>query len=147
MRAATLASAASLALLGTIAHAQGVTYDFDRATDFSRIRTYAWVRGTPLGDELNHKRVVNAIDAQLASKGLTKVEASMNPDVLVAYHASFDRDLEINGFASGWGGYRFGGMRSGSARVEKIVRDHCRGDRGRERPDHRVARYRAQGRR
>jgi hypothetical protein len=43
------------------------------------------------------------------------------PDVLVAYHASFDRDLQINGFSSGWGGYRFGGTRTGSARAEEIL--------------------------
>lgn len=120
MRIGTLVAVASLAL-GTIAFAQSVTYDFDKATDFSRVKTYAWVRGTELSDPLNHKRIVSAVDAQLASRGMARVEASGNPDVLVAYHASFDRDLQINGFSSGWGGYRFGGSRSGSARVEEIL--------------------------
>ena len=41
--------------------------------------------------------------------------------MLVAYHASFDKDLQINGFSSGWGGYRFGGSRMGRARVEEIL--------------------------
>ena len=72
-------------------------------------------------DELNHKRIVGALDAQLSSKGLEKVDRSADPDVLVAYHATFDRDLEINGFSSGWGGYRFGGMRSGNARAQGIL--------------------------
>lgn len=121
MRIATFVTTASLTLLGTIAFAQNVTYDFDKATDFSRFRTYAWVRGTNVNDELNHKRIVNAVDAQLASKGFARVETGANPDVLVAYHASFDSDLQINGFSSGWGGYRFAGNRSGSARVEEIL--------------------------
>ena len=121
MRIPTFVTTAALALLGTITFAQNVTYDFDRATDFSRLRTYTWVRGTILDDELNHKRVVGAVDTQLSLKGLTKVETSTNPDLLVAYHATFDRDLQISGFASGWGGYRFGATRSGTARAEEIL--------------------------
>jgi hypothetical protein len=92
-----------------------------KATNFAAFKTYAWVRGTPLTDELNHRRIVDAVDAQLASKGLARVEAGGTPDVLVAYHATFDRSLQIDGFAAGWGGYRFGPSRSSSARVEKIL--------------------------
>jgi Domain of unknown function (DUF4136) len=121
MRIATLVAAASLTLLTTTAMAQDVTYDFDKGTDFSQLKTYAWVRGTPVNDELNHKRIVDAIDAQLAAKGLVKVEAGANSDLLVAYHASFNRDLQINGFNTGWGGYRFGPGRTGTARVDQIV--------------------------
>lgn len=118
MRTATLATTASLVLLGTIAFAQSVTYDFDRAANFSRYKTYAWVRGTDLNDELNHRRIVTAVDAQLALDGLSKVEATANPDVLVAYHASFDENLQITGFATGWGP-RFG--RSGTATASEIL--------------------------
>jgi len=74
-----------------------------------------------LNDELNHKRIVNAVDAQLAAKGFTKVEPGANPDVLVAYHATFNKNLQINGFSSGWGSYRFGGNRSGTARVDELL--------------------------
>jgi hypothetical protein len=112
---------AALTLAGTIILAQSVTYDFDKRADFAAFRTYAWVRGTVVPDELNHQRVVDAICAQLAAKALTRVTATANPDVLVAYHASFDRDLQITGFSSGWGGYRFGGARSGTARTEEIL--------------------------
>ena len=47
--------------------------------------------GSNLRDEFNHKRIVSAIDAQLTAKGLTPVAAGANPDVLVAYHAAFDK--------------------------------------------------------
>jgi uncharacterized protein DUF4136 len=107
-----------LAMLGGIAYAQDVTYDYDKAADFRAYRTYAWVRGTEIADELNHKRIVNAIDAQLASKGLARTDASTAPDLYVAYHAAVDRNLQINAFGTGPGGYRFGG--SGTARVEQI---------------------------
>ena len=121
MRIATFAAAASLALLGTITSAQSVTYDFDRAANFSKFRTYAWTRGAALPDELNHARVVRAIENQLAAKGFTRVEASANPDLLVAYHASFDKNLRIDAYASGWGGPRFGGLRSGTATTQEIL--------------------------
>jgi hypothetical protein len=115
MRIATFATTACLALLGTMVFAQSVTYDFDRSANFTKFRTYTWVRGTTLGDELNHQRVVRAIDAQLTARGFSRVEA--NPDVLVAYHASFDKNLQINAFGSG---PRIG-YRSGTATVEEIV--------------------------
>jgi hypothetical protein len=121
MRTAILATTTCLTMLGTIVLAQNVTYDFDKAASFSRYKTYTWVRGTSLGDELNHRRVVNAVEAQLASRGFAKVDSGADPDVLVAYHASFDKDLQINGFSSGWGGYRFGASRMGTARVEEIL--------------------------
>ena len=112
-------------LVPTICAGQTVTYDYDRATDFSAFKTYAWVRGTELDDAINHKRIVDAIE-ELAAKGLAKVDStavdsSATPVLLVAYHASFGRDLRIEGFSSGWGGYRFGGARSASARVNKIL--------------------------
>ena len=41
MRSKTIATASSVTLLGTAAVAQTVTYDFDRAANFARFRTYA----------------------------------------------------------------------------------------------------------
>ena len=121
MRFARFVTITGVLFLSAIVSAQNVTYDFDKATDFSSFKTYGWTRGVNLSDELNHNRIVNAIDAQLAARQLRKVEPTASPDVLVAYHASFDRDLQITGFASGWGGYRFGGSRMGTARTEEIL--------------------------
>jgi hypothetical protein len=121
MRIATLAASVGLTLLSTMALAQTVTYDYDRTANFSTFRTYAWTSGTELADELNHARVVRAIDAALVAKGLAQVEPGANPDVLVAYHASFDRNLEITGATHGWGPFGLGGDRWGSARVQPIL--------------------------
>jgi hypothetical protein len=120
MRIATFATCVWLILIGTMALAQSVTYDYDRTASFSNYKTYAWTRGTELTDELNHARVVRGIDAALAGKGLAKVEPSANPDVLVAYHASFDKTLEITGTAHGWGPLGLGD-RWGSARVQPVL--------------------------
>jgi hypothetical protein len=118
LRIGTLIAIAVLSVSRALV-AQEVTYDFDKSADFSQLHSYIWVRGTTVSDELNHKRIVAAIDQQLAAKGLRKADGKANADAYVAYHAAFSRDLEIN--ASGWGGYRFGPARSGSARVEEIV--------------------------
>jgi hypothetical protein len=117
-----LLTAATVVLVSTIALAQKVNYDFDKSANFSSFRTYAWAQGTHVNDELNHKRIVTAIDAQLAAKRFRKVGADEHPDVLVAYHASFDKDLQINASSVGWGPYGLGGgNRSGSARVQEVV--------------------------
>lgn len=120
MRIALCATALGIAMLGTIAAAQSVNYDYDRSVNFTTFKTYAWVRGTELTDELNHQRVVRAIDAQLVAKGLTRVEGERGADVLVAYHASFDENLQINRYSSGFGGPRFANV-SGTATTQRIV--------------------------
>jgi hypothetical protein len=106
--------------MGTIALAQRVNYDYDRAVDFSKFRTYAWVRGTNLNDELNHKRVVRAIDSQLLVKGLDRVDGERGADMLVGYHANFDQHLQVNGMSTGFGIPRFGSV-SGTATAQRIT--------------------------
>jgi Domain of unknown function (DUF4136) len=110
LRITTYLTSACLTLLGTMAAAQYVTYDYDHAANFSAYKTYAWSRGAELSDELNHPRLVQAIDAGLAAKGLTRVERDASSDVLVAYHASFELNQVITGRYL-WG----------SARVESIL--------------------------
>jgi hypothetical protein len=113
-------TAIGVALLGTMVVAQNVNYDYDRAVNFSKFRTYAWTGGTVLQDELNHTRVVRAIDTQLVSKGLFRVDDEREADVLVAYHADFDENVRITGFSTGFGPPRFGNV-SGTATTQKVV--------------------------
>jgi hypothetical protein len=122
MRLATITAAlAGVLAFGTTSYAQRISFDFDKSVRFGGFKTYAWVPGTNVPDQLVHRRVIDAVDVQLALKGMRKVAREERPDVLIAYHASFDKDVQITGFGSGWGGYRFGGMRSGTARAEEIL--------------------------
>jgi len=121
MRRVRWLAATALMLLAASAHAQDVNYDYDSSADFTKFKTYTWVRGTPVNDELNHRRVVAAVDSQLRVKGLRQVARDSAPDLLVAYHAAFSRSLEVNGLSSGFGGFRFGGTRTGTAQVDNIV--------------------------
>ena len=120
MRIATFATCVWLILIGTMALAQSVTYDYDRTASFSNYKTYAWTRSTEVTDELIHIRIVRAIDRALVAKGLARVEPTTNPDVLIAYHASFEKNLEITGVHE-WGPFGLGGGRLASARVQPVV--------------------------
>jgi hypothetical protein len=122
MQMKTLVPMLGLALASATASAQKVTYDYDKGTDFAKIRTYAWAHTqVEVQDELNHRRIVAAVDSQLSAKGLTRVQEGGMADVLVAYGAGFERNLAINGSSSDWGGPFYRGSRTGSARTEEIV--------------------------
>jgi Domain of unknown function (DUF4136) len=82
--------------------AQKVSYDYEKTANFAAFKTYAHKEGTKVGQQLIDDRIVAAIDAQLAEKGLTKAEA--NPDVFVVYHMAFDKEKDISTFSSGYGG-------------------------------------------
>jgi hypothetical protein len=72
----------------------------NKLTNFSDYRTYAWVRGTIVNDPLMHDRIVHALNVQLAAKGLGMIDSPAKADVLVAYHATIDRELDVNASAA-----------------------------------------------
>ncbi|HKB72186.1 MAG TPA: DUF4136 domain-containing protein [Thermoanaerobaculia bacterium] len=73
--------------------------DYDRSTDFSKYRTYAWIENAePIGNAIVQKRLTAAIDDQLAGKGLTKSDP---PDLLVSMHARLTKQVEFE--TTGWG--------------------------------------------
>jgi Domain of unknown function (DUF4136) len=120
----TLAIAALLA--PTLILAQKVSYDYDKSANFAGFKTYAHKEGTKVGQPLIDDRIVAAIDAQLATKGLTKAES--DPDVFVVYHIAFDKQKDISTFSSGYGGgygpYGWGwggGMSTTTTQVRDIL--------------------------
>jgi hypothetical protein len=97
-----LLTALAVVLAPALLLAQKTSYDFDKSADFASFKTYAHKDGTKVGQPLIDERIVNGIEAELAKKGLTKVEA--NPDVFVVYHVAFDKQKDISTFSSGYGG-------------------------------------------
>jgi Domain of unknown function (DUF4136) len=103
----------ALILVPALVLAQKVSYDFDKTASFATFKTYAHKDGTKVGQPLIDDRIVAAIDAELAAKGLTKSES--NPDLVVVYHVAFDKEQDITSFSSGYAGgygrygYRYGG--------------------------------------
>ena len=102
MRTIALLCMAGLMLLGRGAAAQDVNYDYDRSAGFSQFRTYGWAPGTIRADDLNHARIVAAVDRELAARGLAQVGATAQPDLLVAYQVGLHQDLEVNGYDDRW---------------------------------------------
>jgi len=81
---------ASVGVLG-----QKVTFDFDKATDFSAAKTYAWIKGTPASNPNLDLYIMAVGDHQLTQKGLTKVEAK-DADLLITYHAASNTDINVS---------------------------------------------------
>jgi hypothetical protein len=76
MKRLAVLSLIMLLLAPVMAVAQEVRYNFDKSADFSKFKTYKWV---PIKDasevsDLVDKQIKDALDAELATKGLTKVE-------------------------------------------------------------------------
>jgi len=111
---------AVLTLLSSISVAQDVRYNFDKNSDFSKFKTYKWV---PIKDaakvsDLVDKQIKDAIDAELTTKGLSKVEGD-DANLYVGYQASVGEEKQFNSYSTGWGygpgwggGWYGGGMGS-----------------------------------
>ena len=97
--------------MAACAYGQDVRTNYMPGTDFSKYHTYAWVdevKGVPrVGgqpDQILDTQVKQAVDSQMAAKGLTKAVDSSKADLLLGYQLAIDREKQINGFGSGWGG-------------------------------------------
>lgn len=96
-----------IAFMVTSCSTVSVTYDFDRATDFNVYKTYNFhqkgIDKLEVND-LDKRRIISAIEAQMAAKGFTK---SSNPDLYINVLASSKEKVNIdNGYYGGyWGPY------------------------------------------
>ncbi|HUJ93975.1 MAG TPA: DUF4136 domain-containing protein [Terriglobales bacterium] len=92
-------------LCAGFAAAQEVRYNYDRDADFSKYKTYQWVQSRDMArDQLRDQDIKRAIDEQLASKGLVKVDN--NGDLDVTYQTSMSQEKQFNGWGMGprWSG-------------------------------------------
>jgi hypothetical protein len=85
------------ALCASLAVAQKIKSDYDKATDFSSFKTYAWGEGTSVLDAKVDQEIKVSIDMDLETKGLKKVEAK-EADLLIAYHGAANTDLNVSSF-------------------------------------------------
>jgi hypothetical protein len=122
----TLALAAITLALPAMAAAQKTTYDFDKTARFAEYKTYSMKDGTPTGNPLIDKRIVAAIETQLAAKGFVRNDSS--PDVMVLYHVAYDEQKDISSYSTGpmYGGYGYGwgggwGSTTTNVRVREIL--------------------------
>lgn len=93
--------------------AQDVRYNFDRNTDFSCFKTYKWVilKDAQTANDLVTKQIKAAVDAELSTKGLTKVEDD-SASLFIGYQAAVGQEKQFTSFSSDWG-YGGGWYRGG----------------------------------
>jgi Domain of unknown function (DUF4136) len=111
--------AASVLLLWCVsASAQDIKYNFLPGTDFAKYKTYKWVR-IPKVDYPNQildGQIMQAIEAQLGLKGLTKTDGD-TADLYVGYQAAVSQEQRWNSYSTdmggGWGYGRWGGWGGG----------------------------------
>src|SRR5579862_3010561 len=98
-----LAAAACSAIL-----AQDVTSNAMPGTDFAKFHTYKWVpiEGATVPNQIVDAQIKTAIEAQLATKGLTKSDDE-KADLLIGYQVSIDQQKQWNAYTTG--GIRWSG--------------------------------------
>lgn len=84
--------------------------DYDDSTNFAQIKTYAFFKdGIDQAEisDLDKKRILNAIDTELSSRGMTKGE---RPDVLINIFTKAQQKVDVyqNNYYNPWGYYRYG---------------------------------------
>jgi hypothetical protein len=106
---AVAALAALLALGSTPAFAISVNSNYIPGTDFTKYRTYRWVKVEGVRvDPITEKQIRQAVDTQLAAKGWTRTE-DPSADAWVGYQIDVEREYRVNyyggyGYGWGWGG-------------------------------------------
>ncbi len=104
MKRLSLFVLALLAISVSSAIAQDVRYNFDKTVDFSKFKTYRWVdiKGADRTNSMVEGQIKAAIDAELAGKGLTKVD-SEDADLYVGYQTAVGTEKQFNSYSTGWG--------------------------------------------
>ncbi len=97
------------------AAAQEIRYNFLPGTDFAKYKTYRWARvpNAEYPDQIIDTQITQAIDAQLAAKGLSK-SSGETADLVVTYQTAINTEKQWNSYSSGdmgggWGYGRWGG--------------------------------------
>jgi hypothetical protein len=99
-----LAAVLALCALSFSAHAQKPRIQWNNQYAFDEVETFAWQATDSSLQEQNpfmHSLIKNTLEAELATSGLTQVEA--NPDVWVNYHASTSTDVQLRSDSYGYG--------------------------------------------
>ena len=118
MKKLSLFAIGLLLLLVGGAFGQDVRYNFDKNTDFSKFKTYKWVplKDAQKVDDLTDKQIKDALDAELAQKGLTKVDGD-NAELLIGYQTAIGTEKQFTSYNTDWGygpGWGRGGWYGGT---------------------------------
>ena len=112
-------------VIGTVCRGQDVKYNFMPGTDFSKYHTYKWVaiEGASHPNQIMDQEIKQAVDSQLASKGLTKTDSD-KADLYVGYQIAVDQERQWNAWGTGRGfGGGMGSATSSTISIGTLVLD------------------------
>jgi hypothetical protein len=100
-------SAIAILLMTQCSNQIAVKSDYDKDVNLSLYKTYAWLPAKEIEskinplvyNELTDKRIKNAVETQLQSKG---IELAANPDLRVHYHIIIDNKSAVRPAAYGY---------------------------------------------
>jgi len=107
--------------LSTMAIAQEITFDYDRAANFSAYKTYQWMdaKAGRATNDLMDQNIQRSIDAQLALKGLQRVESGA--DLQISYQAAIDKEKQFETWNTGPRWFGNGRVTSSTIEVGRLV--------------------------
>ncbi len=76
------------------ASAQKVSVGADPSVNLTTYKTYKWDQGSSGANPVVNQLIIAAVDAQMAAKGLTKVET--DPDLLLSAFAWTESDMQVS---------------------------------------------------
>lgn len=112
-----------LLVLPAVAVAQDVKIDYDKAFNFSPVKTYSIKVGTTWGNDLSQRRVLTEFDEAIAAEGWKKV-ADGQEDIQVILHGASQTKQSASTFYSGMGGYGYRGFGGGTGTASTVVSEY-----------------------
>lgn len=110
MRILRLVTLCVFTLFAGVAFAQDVKTDYDHTTDFSKYKTYMWIKEPKTTNPLMKQRIVDAINTQLQERGLRLV--SSGADLGISANTATHEEQTLQSFYDGfpgWGWRRYWG--------------------------------------
>src|SRR6058998_3783761 len=85
----------------SFAFAHKVRVDYDHSANFSKYKTFMWVEKPETENPLMAERIVNAVNAQLAARGLEPV--TRDADLAIKASSTVQEKQIVNTFYDSWG--------------------------------------------
>lgn len=76
----------------TGAQAQKINVTYDKNVNFAQFKTYAWAPHGAVAHPMAAANIIGAIEDEMKSRGLQKVDMDANPSLVIEVYGSVDQD-------------------------------------------------------
>jgi hypothetical protein len=108
-----------LSFASVMAFGQQVSVNYNHSQDFTQFHTYAWENNNPnqVANSILAQAALSDIDTALQGKGLSKVDMTANPDLILLVSGGLQQQTSY----SAWGMRGFGGGMGGITPQQNVV--------------------------